>query len=820
MTIRNLDHAFNPRRVVVIGDASRPDAPAAIALANLRDGPKDSFGGGFEGGPGGGPKGGFEGGVEIFGSAPEGSDVVVRDSAADIDADLAVLCDPVADLPPLVGQLAERGVLAFVLADGLAASAETVRAMLTEARPHLARIIGPGSLGILVPSKRLNAGIAHALPEPGDLAFVSQSNSMVSTVIDWARDASVGFSMLISLGGKADVDFADALDYAASDIHTRAILLHLDQVATPRKFMSAARAAARSKPIIVLRTGLDSGGLDSGGLAAGPADSLDDAIHDAAFRRAGMVRVESLEELFDAAATLGRVRPFDGDRLHIVTNSAAMAALAASSIAATDARLAKPAHANPHDLGSGAGPRPYGAALEAGLDDAGTDAILVINAPSALASETDIARAVVDTIEARRGKVWPAKPVFAAWLGADTAAEGKALLETHGIPAYTTPGHAISGFGHLVAYRKAMTRLMRTPDSLPTVVSPDEAGARHILDAAIASGRETLGGDDARNLLAAYGLAGPDMPDAADAPPIRLGMIDDHRFGPVICFGRGGAGAMHEDIAVALPPLDPVLARDLVLATGTGRAIEAGDDGAARIDRIADTLIRLSDLIADHPAIAGVDIPSAIASTDGVAISEGRITVREEPRRGRHGVHPRFAVRPYPRQWERCLLLKDRVRVFVRPVRPEDETLYEDFFAAVSKEDLRLRFFTPRPHLSHAFLARLTQIDYGRAMAFVALDPETGALLAVVRLHADADHTRGEYAILVRSDLKGHGLGWALMEMIIDYGRADGLQEIFGEVLTENTTMLAMCRGLGFADVRDHDDPSVVHVALRLGDER
>ena len=166
------------------------------------------------------------------------------------------------------------------------------------------------------------------------------------------------------------------------------------------------------------------------------------------------------------------------------------------------------------------------------------------------------------------------------------------------------------------------------------------------------------------------------------------------------------------------------------------------------------------------------------------------------------------------------LLLKDRVRVFVRPVRPEDETLYEDFFAAVSKEDLRLRFFTPRPHLSHAFLARLTQIDYGRAMAFVALDPETGALLAVVRLHADADHTRGEYAILVRSDLKGHGLGWALMEMIIDYGRADGLQEIFGEVLTENTTMLAMCRGLGFADVRDHDDPSVVHVALRLGDER
>ncbi len=185
-------------------------------------------------------------------------------------------------------------------------------------------------------------------------------------------------------------------------------------------------------------------------------------------------------------------------------------------------------------------------------------------------------------------------------------------------------------------------------------------------------------------------------------------------------------------------------------------------------------------------------------------------------RRGQHGVNPRFSIIPYPSQWEREIVLRDGSAVDVRPVRPEDEPLFEEFFQRVSSDDMRLRFFTPHPDLSHRFLARLTQIDYARAMAFVALTPATGEMLGAVRIHADADHKAGEYAIMVRSDLKGQGLGWELMKLIVEYARADGIAEITGDVLQQNETMLQMCRELGFAEIHSRDDPGVVQVKMRL----
>jgi acetyltransferase len=284
------------------------------------------------------------------------------------------------------------------------------------------------------------------------------------------------------------------------------------------------------------------------------------------------------------------------------------------------------------------------------------------------------------------------------------------------------------------------------------------------------------------------------------------GLAEDPTFGPVVLFGRGGkAVEVINDRALALPPLDLGLSLDLISRTRVSHLLrEYRDVPAADLDEVALTLVKLAQMSADLPEIRELDINPLLADGDGVVAMDARVRVAplEEGRRG--PVNPRFAVAPYPKQWERWLTGADGRRVFVRPVRPEDEAMYRTFFAQVSPEDLRLRFFAPVKDISHAFIARLTQIDYARALALCAT-LETGEMLGAVRLMLDADHESGEFAILLRSDQKGRGLGSALMKMIIDYGLREGVKHIEGQVLAENTTMLALCEQLGF-EIRDEED--------------
>jgi acetyltransferase len=242
------------------------------------------------------------------------------------------------------------------------------------------------------------------------------------------------------------------------------------------------------------------------------------------------------------------------------------------------------------------------------------------------------------------------------------------------------------------------------------------------------------------------------------------------------------------------------------------------DVPAADVDAIALLLVKLAQLAADVPELRELDLNPVLADQDGLIAVDARVAVApvDRARRGLSG-HPRFAIRPYPTEWERHAAMRDGAKIFVRPVRPEDEPLYGPFFAAVTGEDLRLRFFAPVKEFGHTFVARFTQIDYARAMAFIAIEETAGKMLGVVRLHADANYERGEYAILVRSDLKGRGLGYLLMQMIIDYARAEGLKTIEGQVLSENTTMLAMCRELGFSISPDPDEPDICVVKLAIG---
>jgi acetyltransferase len=297
------------------------------------------------------------------------------------------------------------------------------------------------------------------------------------------------------------------------------------------------------------------------------------------------------------------------------------------------------------------------------------------------------------------------------------------------------------------------------------------------------------------------------------------GIADDPTFGPVVLFGHGGTAVeVIDDKALALPPLDLALARDLMAHTRVSRILKGYRDvPAADENAVALVLVKLAQLAADLPEVRELDLNPLLVDQNGAIAVDARIAVAPIAKtRSTVSGHPRFAIRPYPKEWERHTTLKDGIAVFIRPVRPEDERLYGAFFSAITEQDLRLRFFAPVKDRGHAFLARLTQLDYARAMAFIAIEESSGKMLGVVRLHASADYESAEYAILVRSDLKGRGLGWILMQMIIEYARAEGLRRIEGQVLAENTTMLSMCSELGFKVAADPHDQSMRVATLRL----
>jgi acetyltransferase len=357
----------------------------------------------------------------------------------------------------------------------------------------------------------------------------------------------------------------------------------------------------------------------------------------------------------------------------------------------------------------------------------------------------------------------------------------------------------------------------------PDIVHKSEVGGVRLNLKSESAVREAVAGilARARELRPDARITGVTLHPMVIRPKAReliAGVADDPTFGPVIVFGAGGTAVeVVADKALALPPLDLVLARDLIARTRVARVLGAYRDvPAVDLDALAFLLVKLAQLAADLPEVRELDLNPVLADESGLVAVDARVAVAAVDSRRSPSGHPRLAIRPYPQEWERQATLKDGTPILVRPVRPEDEPLYGPFFAAVTADDLRLRFFAPVKDFGHTFVARLTQIDYARAMAFVAIEQASGQLLGVVRLHADANYESGEYAVLVRSDLKGRGLGWLLMGMIIDYGRSEGLKRIEGQVLKENTTMLEMCRELGFAITPDPHDSDTYVVKLGL----
>jgi acetyltransferase len=802
--------------------------------------------------------------------------------------DLAVICTPPQVVPQLIAELGARGTKgAIVITAGFAElgnedGRRLQQAMLDAARPHLLRIVGPNCLGVLSTPVGLNASFAPGNAEKGGIAFIAQSGAMVTTVLDWASTRSIGFSHLVSLGDMADVDFGDMLDYLASDPATSAVLLYIEAVTNPRKFLSAARGAARLKPVIAIKAGRHQEAAKAATSHTG-AMAGSDEVYAAAFRRAGILRVGDLDELFDAVATLARPPRFSHDDLTILTNGGGPGVLATDALIDCGGRLTELSeptraqldnvlpptwsHGNPVDIIGDAPPDRYAAALEILLSARETNAVLVINCPTAIASSIEAARSVARVAAAKHG------PVLTNWLGSRNAVSARKLFDEAGLPTYETPSAAIRGFMHLVQYRKGQQVIAEVPSSVATEFTPDDAGAHRIVTRALEAGESWLNAADVCGLLECYGIpapraalaanpgeaaqlarefgvpialkiASPDITHKSDvggvalsleggdaarnaaetmlarvrtvAPEAKItgfliqemvrrpgayeliaGMTVDRQFGPVILFGHGGTAAeIISDRALALPPLNLRLAHELIAQTRIFRQLQGyRDHPRAAIEEIALTLVKLSQLICDLDEVVEIDLSPLLADAERVLVVDAR--VRLERQGVVHG--NRLAIRPYPKELEREEHLSSIGNLKLRPIRPEDAPPLAQLIADLKPEDARLRFFTPIRGFDPSALARFTQIDYDREMAFVAFaDVQPDRLLAVVRLAADPDNIRAEFAIVVRSDMHRRGLGRLLLAHLIEYARNRGISELFGDVLAENRPMLALCSQLGF----------------------
>jgi acetyltransferase len=875
MSIRHLDALFSPRSVAVFGASQRPNSVGATVWRNLS-------------------QGGFAG--RLYPVNPKHAELGGVPAYVSVDAlpeapELAVICTPAATVVPLITSLGACGTrAAIVVSAGLDATQK--QAMLDAARVHTLRILGPNCIGLLVPHLGLNASFAHIGAQPGELAFVSQSGALVTAMLDWADSRGIGFSHFVSLGERADVDFGDMLDFLGSDPRTRAILLYIESIEEPRKFMSAARAAARNKPVIVVKAGRSAAGQQAAASHTG-ALAGSDAVFDAAIARAGMLRVNTLQDLFLAAETLARFRDGPSDDLVVLTNGGGAGVMAADAAAAEGVPMAMlgeatrerlnavlPAnwsHANPVDIIGDAPARRYVQALQALSKDTAS-AVLFIHAPTAIVPSAEIAQALLPLVSAKPRRV------LGCWLGEGAVAQARGLFRDAGVPDFNTPEEAVRAFSFLRTYRQHQTELLQTPPARCAMHKPDLPRLRAIVDTVLGSGRKLLTEPEAKDFLAAAGLpvvptrkVGPHASEAlaaaeamgfpvalkilshaishkSDVGGVRLNITSpaelaeactamlarvhelqpkadiqgftvqpmvrkkhahelivgasvDPVFGPVILFGAGGTAVeVLADRALALPPLNTPLALAQIARTRIAKLLQGyRDEPAADIDAVAQVLVATAQLLADVPELAELDINPLLVNHEGAVALDARVRLSRKCPAGA----AQFAIAPYPEHLVEELQWQDGP-LTLRPIRPEDEAQHLAFLQQLAPQDIRLRVFYSRRSIEHSELARLTQIDYAREMAFIATRPDAGGTeetLGTVRATVDPDNRDAEFGVIVRSDLKGSGLGHRLMQKMIEHLRQRGTQRLVGTVLRENSAMLELARSLGFQESSPPHDP-------------
>ncbi|MBW7983859.1 bifunctional acetate--CoA ligase family protein/GNAT family N-acetyltransferase [Enterobacillus tribolii] len=880
MSQRSLEALLRPKSIAVIGASNKVGRNGHLIMRNLLDG-------------------GFLGPVmPVNPSYQAVCGVMAYPDIASLPRvpDLAILCTNARRNPALIAELAAKGCKAAIVLSSPLNQTEELRQC---ALRHNVRLLGPNSLGLLAPWQKLNASFSPVPILPGKLAFVSQSAAVANTILDWAQQRKIGFSCFIALGDSMDIDMDDLLDYLARDGKTSAILLYLEHLNSARRFLSAARSASRNKPILVIKSGRS----PQAQRLLNSVQGLDSA-YDAAIQRAGLLRVQDTHELFSAVETLSHMRPLYGEKLLIVSNGAAPAAMALDELLRRNGKLAKLDDdirevlqkqltpdiivENPLNLRDDATPARYQKALEALLDSHCYDAILLIHAPSAAAPAGKTAEILIQTLRQHgRGKF---VPILTNWSGEYSSVEARHQFSEAGIPTYRTPEGAVTAFMHMVEYRRNQRQLMETP-SLPTGLAANASDAHQLIQTFLDEGAKRLDTHEVRAILAAYGLEtlptwiandsieavhiaeqigypvalklrSPDIPhksevqgvmlylrtaaevqqaanaildrvrqtypqarihgllvqsmaNRAGAQELRVSVEPDPVFGPLICLGEGGGEWQPDrDAAVALPPLNMTLARYLVMqAIKSGKIRSRSPLQPLNVAGLSQLLVQVSNLIVDCPEITRLDIHPVLASGDEFTLLDVSLQLAPFDAESQS----RLAIRPYPSYLEETVTLKNDQTCLFRPILPEDEPLLQQFIAKVTKEDLYYRYFSEINEFSHEDLAKMTQIDYDREMAFVAVRESGGIteIIGVTRAMTDPDGVEAEFAVLVRSDLKGLGLGRLLLEKMIRYASHHGLQKLTGITMPNNQGMIGLAKRLNFAvDVQLED--GIVNLELPL----
>ena len=839
---------FNPERVFSPGSLNLSGAATALGqtvLANIRSGS-------------------FAGRIGI-------------DEAPVQNADLAILADAPQQVAGALAAHARNGATGAIVLSA-------VPNLRDLARTAGIRVLGPHAFGIMLPNAGLNASLLPLVPAPGGVALIAQSASLAQTVIDWAIPNSVGFSRVVSIGGNSDIGFALVLDHLSRDPATKAILIEIGRIRDPKLFLSAARAAARLRPVVA---------LVPGARLRDPAGNSRAAVM-AAFARAGVLLTDTFGEFVAAAETLTRVKPARGGTLCILSNSHGAGRLAADralargiplSILQAETRqvLATQLGWLPPETGPIFTPRdnPTRLAEMAALLSATPEAggILAIHTPHGLADDTAMAALIAC---AKTIKI----PLLISVMGEASGDAQRRRLEQAGLACFETPEAAIDGFAHLIRNRANRAAARELPPSKVLQTVPDTQAAQAAIAAARISGRDLLIQDEALALVASYnipviagGRAGtaeeaaviagdlgfpvvvklshPTMPTnripgsiALDLPDgravyeaaraisarmeshgvelhaanflvqrqaprgrqLRIRVADDAILGPVIGFGPGGGDPDDlSDLAIELPPLNLPLAKALIARSSEAAKLPAHrGTPAADVDAIAATLVQVSQLIIDLPDILHLDLDPIFVNQHGVIAASARILLRPHSAR-----RPPLSISSYPEALTRFYTAKGE-HFTLRPIRPEDADAHTALIGRVSSEDMRFRFFSPSRELPSEQIARMTDVDYEREIAFIAVR-ENGETAGVARLaRNDSDGAYAEFAVLIDPAAKGKGLATVLMEAIIDWGKSQGVMQIAGQILADNAPMLAFIRRLGFSLKRSLDEPDIMEATLSL----
>jgi acetyltransferase len=742
------------------------------------------------------------------------------------------------------------------------------------------------------------------MPNPGRLALVSQSGALAAAIMDWSRMRQVGFSTVISTGVGADIDFGEILDFLARDAATDSIMLYMEAITDARRFMSAVRAAARVKPVVLMKAGhAAEDGVPSAAFHTGALVGSDD-VFDAAMRRAGVLRIREFSDLFSAAATLGSGVRVGGRRVGIVTNAGGPAQMAADRMEYRGLQLAELSaetlrelrallppstmHSNPVYVRGDAMPDQYAQAVRMCLAEPAVDVLLAILTPFALTQPQRFAEEVAKVAAVQ------CKPLFACWMGGEGVLPSRQLFAEHKVPSYATPEAAVDAVFALTLFKNSQEQLLQVPTPLGPTSTPDLATAQAIIDAALAAKQEWLNPRDSKTILAAFGIPvvmsqpahsaaeavqiaeqigypvalkilSPDIAHKTDVGGVRLGRADarsvrdgyesmmrdvsiarpdarlegalvepmylerhgrelmigvvrDPVFGPAISFGLGGTMVeVIRDRAVALPPLNPYLVRDLIRRTRASQALQPlrGAPAAAQ-GAVEDVLLRVSEIVCELPGVGAMDLNPVVVTAKGAIVVDARIGVVQA--RPFAVPYRHMAIHPYPTGLDQRIELPGGGVGSIRPIRPEDAGIERDFVHRLSEQSRFLRFMFGLNDLTPAMLSRFTQIDYDRELALIVVvdTPAGEQQIGVARYITLPDEETCEFAIVVSDEWQGKGVARKLFQRLIDVARERRLELMTGITLRENGRMLDLARSLGFTLRSDREEPELMRMTLAL----